>query len=76
MDFGRVLGGLAEDFGDILVHGWNMKNLWFSFGFYGFGVLRGSWRGRRDVLARTLGDVGRKMDRKRVKVYFFVQVGF
>ena len=33
VDFGRVLGGLAEDFGDILVRGWNMKNAWFSHGF-------------------------------------------
>ena len=36
VDSGRVLGGLAEDFGDILVHGWNLKNLWFSFGFLWF----------------------------------------
>ena len=61
MDFGRGLGGLPGDFGDILVHGWI---LWF---FHGFGVFRGSWRDRRDVLAPMLGDVGRKMGQKRGK---------
>ena len=36
VDFGRGLGGLAGDFGDILVHGWNSKNQWFSLGFSWF----------------------------------------
>ena len=47
MDFGRVLGGLAGDFGDILVHVWNSKNLWFPLVFKFFGVFRSS-RGRWD----------------------------
>ena len=33
VDFGRVLGGLGEDFGGILGHGLTSKDLWFSFGF-------------------------------------------
>ena len=41
VDFGGVLGGLGEDFGGILAHGWNSKNLWFSLGFYSFWLLRG-----------------------------------
>ena len=33
VDLGGVLGGLGEDFGGILGHGWKGKNPWFSFSF-------------------------------------------
>ena len=63
MDFRRVLRGLAEDFGDILVHGWNMKDLWYSFVYSWVwrveGVLEGA-SGRLDPSGRCWAQDGSK----------------
>ena len=55
MDFGRGLGGLAGDFGDILVHGWNSKNRWFSLGFSWFWRLEGVLVGSSGRLGAYVG---------------------
>ena len=37
--------GLGQDFGGVLAHGWESKNLDFPFGFSTFLTIRASWRG-------------------------------
>ena len=66
MDFGKALGGLAEDFGGIPGHGWTIRNLWFSLGFLDLTYFGGLGGSRQAILAPMLGDVGCKMGSRGV----------
>ena len=66
-----ILGGLGEDLGGVLAHGWDSKNLPFK-GFSKFFAIRASWKG----LSGHLGDhVGRYCAQDGYKMDDFGQVG-